>query len=96
MQLSIAGNTPICHTERGGGGTGLANKPDASPLTHTHTHIQETHLKSLLFVSVSISLYTSCTTEQIEKVREEERGLQRNDRTKKSVTVSSTETHHNE
>ena len=55
--------------------------------THTHTQKQETHLKSL-FVSVSISLYTSCTAELIEKVRR----LRRNDRTKRSVTVSSAET----
>lgn len=42
--------------------------------TQTHTHSQETHLKSLrLFVSVSISPYTSCTTELIEKVKKKKK-----------------------
>lgn len=66
----------------------MANEAHLSPLTYTNTqtHSQETHLKPFcLFVSVSISLYTSRTTELIEKVKR----LQTDDRRKKSVPVSS-------
>lgn len=55
-------------------------------LWHTQTHSQEINLKPFcLFVSVSISLYTSRTTELIEKVKR----LQTDDRRKKSAPVSS-------